>query len=375
MSIPIRFPFAYKADIATDRGVFDGRILVDVVEADIPSMTASECPVAMTWRTYGEFHRPGEKSAGEGKPMIVRHREGRYYIPLQSLEEGKYHKAEDLPGRGRHDYGAEGNKGLANLYDRLAPGGEEKNRALREWFAGKFRRQPVEDDILRRSKSDREARKAEALDVVSRLAIVDGIVHIQVSEPKLAVDTCYFNHRRDMPHGVSSCPLVAVFVGEGRFGARLPHLGSRTLDAKPETLVVAIDELDDLLAEYETAGVPVLMNFDSLEFDPSLPISVDRDINRRWRAIGEVVQRFAGDVMALSDAQLQAWCRLRRVSSMREHEVTREDLDTVYDDLVGLCASIDYKDRDRARLLEMTEWWNDAPISIGLEAGGNRARI
>jgi hypothetical protein len=367
MDIPIRFPFAYKADVATDRGFFDGRVLVDVVEADIPSLTDSECPIMMSWRVYWDSHRPGGSSEGEGKPMIVRHREGRYYIPLDTLGDGNHHKAEDLPGRGRHDYGT-ANSSLANVYDRHAPGGEERNRALREWFAGKFRRQPVEDDILRRSKSDREARKAEAMEVVSKLAVVDGIVHIQVPEPKLAVDKCYFNTRRDMPPGVSSCPLIAVFLGEARFGARLPHFGTRTLDAKPETRVVALDELDHLLAEYAADDIPVLMNFDSLEIDPSLEFSFNRDINRRWRSVGEVVEHFAGDVMTLSDAGLKAWCRLRRVSALREDEVTAERLDAVYDDFVGLCGTIDRKDRDRERFLAAAEWWDEAPISIGVEA-------
>ncbi|MBY3151435.1 hypothetical protein HFO56_03405 [Rhizobium laguerreae] len=373
MSIHARFPFAYKADVVTARGFFDGRLLVDTVNIDVPVMSATDCPVVMTWKTTWNARRPGNSfQAGEGEAMAIRHRDGRYYLPVKPQAEGLDRlTADHLPGRGRHDYGVDGSEALGALYDRHLPGGDDRARALREWLTGKFKRQPVEDDIQTRSKSDYLVRRAEASELASRLAVIDGVLHVEVCEPKFVVNETYFNSRDDVPPGVTSCPLVAIFVGEARFGARLSHFNVRQLDARAESRVVSMREFDALIKEYDRQGTPVLLYFDDLQVSDDLDFQFDGELNRRWRVVAEVVSLFADQVQTMPEAHAVTWMRLRRIAAMRENEVTREAVDDIYEDVVALVSLIDIKDRDRARLLAAKEWWNDAPITF--EMGGRAA--
>ncbi|MBY3433636.1 hypothetical protein HFN89_05685 [Rhizobium laguerreae] len=303
--------------------------------------------------------------------MAIRHRDGRYYLPVKPQADGLDRlTADHLPGRGRHDYGVQGSEALGSLYDRHLPGGDDRARTLREWLTGKFKRQPVEDDIQTRSKSDYLVRKAEASELASRLAVIDGVLHVEVCEPKFVVNETYFNRRDDVPPGVTSCPLVAIFVGEARFGARLTHFNARQLDAKAESRVVSMRELDDLLDEYDRQDTPVLLNFDDLEVSDDLDFKFGGEANRRWRVIGEVVSIFAHQVPTMTEAHAASWMRLRRVVSMPERDVSHEALDGIYEDVVALVSAIDAKDRDRPRLLGATDWWNDAPITLAMGGSG-----
>jgi hypothetical protein len=370
MSIPARLPFAYSADFFTARGIADRRVLIDTVDVDVPTLSATECPVVMTWRTSWSPRRPNAKFTEEGGDMFsLRHREGRYFLPVKSQTAGLAHlTADHLPGRGRHDYGVDGSEALGNLYDRHLPGGDDRGRALKGWLTGKFKRQPIEADIVSRSKSDYSDKKTEATAMAARLAVIDGVLHVEVQEPKIVADTYYHNTRPDLPPGSSSCPLLAIFVGEARFGARLPQFGLRQLGAKEESRVVSMRELDDLINEYDRQGTPVLLNFDDLEVSDDLDFKFDGEANRRWRVVSEVVSMLAHQMISMPEEHAMSWLRLRRVATTPENEVTHEALDNVYYDLVSLCSAIDIKDHDRARLLRATEWWNDAPIT--LEMGG-----
>lgn len=370
MSIPIRFPFAYKADVATARGYFEGRILVDIVDVDVPTMTSSDCPVVMTWRTDHNYRTPfNHIDKNEGELLSLRYRDGKFYAPVKSYPDvGQQLEVQHLPTRGIHDYGAQGSGALAHLYDRYALGGEERFLALAGWFDGKFRRQPVEGDILRRSKSDRAARREEAHDIARRLAVIDSVVHFEVAEPKFVVGTCHFNRRPDMPTDTRSAPLISIFYEEARFGARLTHFGRRTFDAKPESRAVSMRELDTLLDEYRAEQVPVLLDFDDLEVDDDLDFLFDAEANKRWRLIGDFVSRFSTDIQSMPDTEVLAWLRLRAVASLRENKVTHEALDAAYDDLIALWSTIDNKDRYRAQALALLEWWDEAPISIDATA-------
>ncbi|MCS4089217.1 hypothetical protein [Rhizobium sp. BK176] len=367
MSIPARFPFAYTADVRTARGFFDNRVLVDTVDIDVPTMADAECPVVMTWRTSWDGRRPGNAFVAEHdkKTFVIRHRGGRFYSPVEPNDKGLGHLSEDhLPRRERHGYGAEGSVALGNLYDRYLPGGESRVEAVKKWLTGDFKRQPTESDILSRAKSDYLTRKAEAKKVASRLMVIGGVLHVEVCEPKFVVGTTYFNNRNDMPRGATCCPLVAILLEEAKFGARLPHFGMRRLDAKEETRTASMRQLDELIAYYDTRGTPILLHFDDLEISDDVEFEFDGELNRRWRVVCEVVSMLADQVQMMPEAAAMAWMRLRRVAAMREADVTREAVDDLYEDVVGLVSSIDVKDMDRQRLLDATEWWNDAPIKL-----------
>jgi hypothetical protein len=367
MSIPARFPFAYTADIRTTSSVFDARVLVDTVDVDVPTMSEEECPVVMSWRTSLDARRPGKAFDPKHKTysFAVRHRNGRFYRQIEpNNNEIASLSADHLPRRERYGYGAEGSVALGNLYDRYLPGGEGRVEAVRKWLAGNFKRQPTEDDILSRTKSDYLKRKAEATELASRLAVIGGVLHVEVCEPKFVVGTMYFNRREDMPRGTTSCPLVAIHLDEARLGARLGHFGTRRIDAKGESRAVSMRQLDELIAEYDAQGTPVLLKFDDLVISEDLDLQFDGELNGRWRVVEEVVSRFADQVQAMPEAMAVAWMRLRRVATMRESEVTREAVDDLYQDILNLVSSIDVKDMDRQRLLDSSEWWNEAPIAF-----------
>lgn len=367
MHIAARYPFAYKAAaISTSAGVLLDRVLVDTIDVDVPVLSSAKFPVAVSWKTDFNYRTPSASfDEGRGKPMYIRHHNGRFYRPLGLTEASPGLAAESLPGRGKADFGTDLDGQLAFLSDRRQPSGEDRFKSVRGWLAGKYKRQPKEEDVIWRTDSDYLIRKAEAEVIASRLAVIDGIVHAEVYEPKLAVGTCYFHRRDDMPEGVSNCPLIAIFFGESRFGAQLPHFNSRPLDAKTESLVVSITELAGLLSRFEGQGVPVLLDFDDLAISEDVDFGFDGKINRRWRVVGEAVSRFANQVLTMPTDWFQAWARLRDVSMLSESDVSSDVLDGVYDDYVRLCSTIDAKDRDRARLLEAAEWWNEAEISFG----------
>ena len=128
----------------------------------------------------------------------------------------------------------------------------------------------------------------------------------------------------------------------------------------------------DTICLATTKGMPVLL-FDDLVINANVDFKFDRDINSRWRVVGEVVSRFSDLAPTMPDAQFVSWARLRRLAPMPEDGVTIQVLDEVYDDLVGLCMTIDVKDRDRARLLASANWWNDAPVTIDMGSHGASA--
>lgn len=369
MSIPARFPFAYTADIRTARTVFDSRVLVDTVDVDVPTMSDAECPVVMTWRTSWDGRRPGNafNTEHEKTEMALRHRGGRFYRRIEANNGEIAHlTADHLPRRERHGYGIDGSVALGNLYDRYLPGGEGRVEAVKKWLTGNFKRQPTEDDIISRTKSDYLSRRAEATELASRLAVIEGVLHVEVCEPKFVVVQKYFNQRDDMPRGVTCCPLVSIFLGEARYGARVGHFGTRQLDARQESRATAMHNLEELIAAYEAQETPVLLHFDDLVISEDLDFRFDGELNGRWRIVAEVVSRFADQIQMMSEATATAWMRLRRVAAMRERDVTREDVDDLYEDVVTLVSLIDGKEMDRQRLLDATEWWNDAPIKLAM---------
>lgn len=374
MTIATRFPFAYKADITTAKGDFRDKVLIGTVDVDIPVLTDAECPVAITWRTDWAYRVPeGRFGDGRGERRYLRYADGQYYRPIGQKSDAPL-TAVQLPGSDIKDHGKDYGGLLSGLYDRHEPGGEDRVTAVRQWQQGKFVRQPLENDILTRTKSDYLQRKAEAERIAERLIVVDGVVHIEVNEPKLAVGTAHFSQRDDMPAGVKKCPLIAVFWGEARFGARLPHFNARAMDAKADNFAVALSELDSLLEDYSEAGTPVLLDFDDLSIDADLCFDFDSEANKRWRAIGEVVSRFSDQASTMPEAQFMSWARLRAVANLREQDVTCDALDGIYDDFITLCSLIDTKDVDRQRLFATADTWNDAVISVDFSGRSNRPR-
>jgi hypothetical protein len=367
MTIPARFPFAYKATFATARDFFSDRMLVGTIDVDVPVMTSAECPVAVSWRTDRDQRTPAARfGESQGKSKYVRHRDGRVYSPLSLRGEGPGLSVESLPRQDRSDFINDPEGEIAFLFNRPLPGWEDRFKTLKGWLGGKYKRQPKEDDVMMRMNSDYAIRKAEAEAIAPRLAVVDGVVYTQVHEPKLSVSTYYFHRRGDMPEGVSQCPLVSVFLGEARFGAKWPpHSNSQGLDAKAESLVISITELDDLLRSFKDRGLPVLLDFDDLALSDRVEFEFNGEANRRWRVVGEVVSRFADQVLRMPESVFQSWARLRSISMLPETDVTVETLEGAYDDYIRLCSTMDPKDRDRARLMEAAEWWNEAQISLG----------
>jgi hypothetical protein len=318
----------------------------------------------MAWKTSWDCRRPGNALSAEAN-FEIRHRDGRFYSRVEPNDNRlAYLSADHIPRRGRHEYGVEGSEALGNLYDRHLPGGEDRVEAVKQWLTGKFKRQPTEDDVLSRTKSDYLAKKAEATRLASGLMMIGEVLHVEISEPKLLVNTTYFNRRDDMPVGATFCPLVTIFLGEARFGARIPQFGTRQLDAKEDSRTVSMLELEELISEYDASATPVLLNFGDLVISEDVDFHFDGELNRRWRVVSEVVTIFADNVQTMPEDKAMAWMRLRRVAAMRENEVTLDAVDDTYEDLVDLVSSIDIKDRDRARLLAATEWWNEAPITL-----------
>lgn len=368
MNYLVRFPYAYIArDIFTGKTSYTDKVMVDVVEVDVPRLDGRDFPIVMRWRSHWQaVSMDGELPADSAECLIRHgHREGkdRFYAPFGAFcSATETLTADHLPGRDRHDHGAPGNDVLSHFVDTRSPNGSERYKAVKDWLGGRMKRQPTEADVVYRWNADRDLRRREAEDFASTLVVIDGIVYREIPEPKFLVASEPVHVDR-AGFGMTMCPVISIHLGEAKVGEYW-STSRHVVDDTDKILPYAMPDIDVLLGRHGSPAAPLHKLFDDLWVADWVDFAFDRDLNARWRILGSVVDQFRSTIGEMDDSVIESWLRLRRVADAKESDVTPNALDDAYDDLVRLANCLDEKSPAKRRFVESLVKWEEAEIHI-----------